>query len=46
MEALIKKQRKEISNSSYRPFLGMNPKYDGSVRFDSHFESGNLDAVI
>lgn len=29
-----------------RPFTGMNPQYEGALRFDSQFESGNLDLVV
>ena len=29
-----------------RDFVGMNPEIDDELRFDSQFESGNLDMVI
>ena len=29
-----------------RDFVGMNPEIENELRFDSQFESGNLDMVI
>lgn len=35
-----------MKDKPQRLFTGMNPKYPGSIIFDSLFEGGNLDTVI